>query len=224
MEVSPDKSADVSQMLERCPENDRDAASRLMLLVNEELQARASAYLRREHPDHALQATALVHQAYLKLALEDEVTSKNRAHFCAVAASLMRRILVHHARDHNGQERNGRRAKFSPQETQGIHQEGVADLIALDEALERFGLAYPRASAVVEMKFFGGMDTGEITEVLNVPEKTVLSDWSFAKLWLSRVLMHRTRNQGERVARLFRSISECSKKELAEFGRIPPRS
>ena len=86
-------------------------------------------------------------------------------------------------------------------------------------ALERFGLAYPRASAVVEMKFFGGMDTGEIAEVLNVPEKTVLGDWSFARIWLSRVLMQRARNQGERVARLFTSISECSEKEPAEFVR-----
>src|SRR5690348_17677541 len=88
------KSADVSQMSQRWPEDDRDAVSHLMLLVNQELQARASAYLRREHPDDTLRATALVHQAYLKLAIEDEVTSKNRAHFCAVAATLMRRILV----------------------------------------------------------------------------------------------------------------------------------
>ena len=221
MEVRPSMSADISQMLERSSDGERDAASRLMLLVNQELQARASAYLRREHPDHMLQTTALIHQAYSKLEIDDQGTSKNRALFCAVAATLIRRILVQHARDHNGHERNGGGAKISLQESCGIHQEGVADLIALNEALERFGLAYPRASAVVEMKFFGGMDTGEIAEVLNVPEKTVLSDWSFAKLWLSRVLIQRTRNQGERVARLFRSISECSEKELAEFVRIP---
>ena len=212
MEVRPDKSADVSQVLERCPEADRNAASRLIVLVTQELRARASAYLRREQSDHTLQATALVHQAYLKLAIEDEVTSKNRAHFCAIVATLMRRILVQHARDHHGQECNGRGAKFSLQETRKIHQEGVADLVALDEALERFGLAYPRASAVVEMKFFGGMDTGEISEVLNVPEKTVLDDWNFAKVLLSRVLVQRTRYQGERVARLFSCISECSEK------------
>jgi len=210
MEACPNKSANVSQLLERWPQDDRDAASRLMLLVNQELRARASACFRRKHPDHTLEVAALVHQAYLKLAIDDKVTSRNRAHFCAVAATLMRRILVQHARDHNAQERNGRRAKISLQQPPGIHQEGVADLIALDEALERFGLAYPRASAVVEMKFFGGMDTGEIAEVLNVPEKAVLGDWSFAKLWLSRVLMQRTRNQGERVARLFRSISEAA--------------
>jgi len=223
MEVPPDKSAEASQTLEQWPEGDRDAASRLMLLVNQELRARATAYLRREKPDHTLQATALIHQAYLKLAIEDEVTSTHRAHFCAVAATLMRRILVQHARDHNRQEHSDRGTKIPPQQSCGIYREGVADLIVLDEALERFGLAYPRASAVVEMKFFGGMHTGEIAEVLNVQEKTVLGDWSFAKIWLSRVLMQRTRNQGERVARLFRSISECSEKELAEFVRIPQR-
>jgi RNA polymerase sigma-70 factor (ECF subfamily) len=224
MEVRADRSANVSQMVQQWPDGDRDAASRLMLLVNQELQARAAAYLRREYPDRTLQPSALVHQAYLKLAIEDEGTSKNSAHFRAIAATLIRRILVQHARDHNEQERSGRGAKTSLQQSCGIHQEGVADLIALDEALKRFGLVYPRASAVVEMKFFGGMDTREITEVLNVPEKTVLSDWSFAKLWLSRVLIQRTRNQGERVARLFRSISECSEKELAEFVRIPDGS
>jgi len=221
MGVRPDRSANVSQMLEKWPDGDRDAASRLMLLVNQELQARASVYLRRDYPDRTLQPSALVHQAYFKLAIEDEATCKKSAHFRAIAATLIRRILVQHARDHNGQERSGRGAKTSLQQSCGIHQEGVVDLIALDEALERFGLVYPRASAVVEMKFFGGMDTREITEVLNVPEKTVLSDWNFAKLWLSRVLIQRTRNQGERVARLFRSISECSEKELAEFVRIP---
>ena len=224
MEVPPDNSADVTQTLDQWHDGDRDAASRLMLLVNQELRARASDYFRREHPDHTLEATALVHQAYLKLAIEDRVTSKNRAQFCAVAATLMRRILVQHARDHNRQKRGDQGAKVSLDETRGIRQEGAPDLIALDEALERFGLTYPRASSVVEMKFFGGMDTREIAEVLNVPEKTILGDWSFAKDWLSHALMQRADNQGQRVARLFKSISKYSEEELAEFVRIPRRS
>jgi RNA polymerase sigma-70 factor, ECF subfamily len=223
MPIPLDNSHDVSQTLQHWPEGDRDAASRLMLLVNQELRARACDYLRRERPDHTLQATALVHQAYLKLAIEDEVTSKNRAHFCAVAANLMRRILVQHARDQNRQKRGGQWPKVSPDETRGIHQQGARDLVALDEALERFGLTYPRASAVAEMKFFGGMDTRDIAEVLNVPEKTVLGDWSFAKDWLSRALMQGAGNQVERVARLFKSISEGSEEEVAEFVRIPLR-
>jgi RNA polymerase sigma factor (TIGR02999 family) len=206
MEIAPMTSGDVPRPLQQSGQGRRDPAARLMLLVNEELRARASAYLRRKHPDYGLQAAALIQHAYSNLALEDGVTSKNRAHFCAVAANLVRRILVEHARDHTRQECNNREAKFSLPQTRKIHQQGVADLIALDEALERFGLAHPRASAVVEMKFFGEMDTGEIAEVLNVPEKTVLADWSFAKTWLSRVLMQRTRNQGERVARLFRYL------------------
>jgi RNA polymerase sigma factor (TIGR02999 family) len=224
MVVPPENSAGVSQILDQWRDGDRDAASRLMLLVNQELRGRASDYFRRERPDQTLRATALVHQAYLKLAIEDQVTSKNRAQFCAVAATLMRRILVQHARDHNRQKRSGQETKSSLHETRGIHQEGAPDLVALDEALEQFGLTYPRASAVVEMKFFGGMDTPEIAEVLNVPEKTVLGDWSFAKTWLSRTLMQRAGNQGERVARLFTSISERSEKGLAEFVRIPLRS
>src|SRR5947207_15737280 len=108
MAICPANSADVAQMLKQWCEGNRDVASRLMELVNQELRARASAYFRRERPDHTLQATALVHQAYLELAIEDQVTSKNRAHFCAVAASLMRRILVQHARDRERQTRGGR--------------------------------------------------------------------------------------------------------------------
>jgi len=219
MAIPHDNSHDADQTLEQWRDGDRDAASRLMLLVNQELRARASDYFRRERPDQTLQATALVHQAYLKLAIEDQVTSKNRAHFCAVAATLMRRILVQHARD---DKRTGRGTKIST-DAHGVHQRDVPDLIALDEALERFGLTYPRASAVVEMKFFGGMDTREIAEVLNVPEKTVLSDWSFAKDWLSRALIQGAGNRSDRVARLFKSISECSEEELAKFVRIPLR-
>jgi RNA polymerase sigma factor (TIGR02999 family) len=218
MAINPNNSPDVSQTLEQWCEGDREAASRLMLLVNQELRARASDYFRRERPDQTLQATALVHQAYLKLAIEDQVTSKNRAHFCAVAATLMRRILVQHARDDKG---TGRRTTST--DARGIHQEGGPDLIALDEALERFGLSYPRASAVVEMKFFGGMDSREIAEVLNVPEKTVLGDWTFAKDWLSRALMQGAGNRIDRVARVFKSISQSSEEDLAEFVRIPLR-
>jgi RNA polymerase sigma factor (TIGR02999 family) len=219
MAIPPDNSADVTQTLEQWRHGDRDAASRLMLLVKEELRARASDYFRRERPDYTLHAAALVHQAYLKLAIGDEVTSKNRAHFCAVAANLMRRILVQHARDQNRQKRSDQGAKVSLHETRGKHQEGAPDLVALDEALERFGLTYPRASAVVEMKFFGGMDTREIAEVLNVPEKTVLVDWSFAKDWLSHALMQGAGNQVERIARLFKSISEFSEERSGEISR-----
>jgi RNA polymerase sigma-70 factor, ECF subfamily len=223
MAITPDNSTDATEILEQWRDGARDAASRLMQLVNQELRVRASDYLRRERPDQTLRATALVHQAYLKLAIEDQVTSKNRARFCAVAATLMRRILVQPARDQNRQERSGWGTNVSLHEARGIHQEGAADLVALDQELERFGLRYPRASAVVEMKIFGGMDTREIAEVLNVPEKTILSDWSFGKTWVLRTLMQTTGNQGERVARLFKSISKCSEEELAEFVGIPSR-
>jgi len=224
MQVYASASADVRQNFEKWPDGDRDAASRLMTLVNQELRTRASGYLRREYPGDTFRANALCQRPPAKLPVEDRVTSKHRALFRAVAANLMRHILVEHARDRNRQQRNGRGASFSLHDTRLIPEEGIADLIALDEALRRFGLAYPRASAVVEMKFFGAMDTGEIAEVLSVPEKTVLSDWRFGKTWLARVLMQRTHDQDEWVAGLFRSISECSEKQLASFVRIPERS
>src|SRR5204862_7858821 len=109
-------------------------------LVNQELRGRASDYFRRERPDHTLEATVLVHQAYLKLAIEDRVTSKNRAQFCAVAATLIRRILVQHAREHNRQKRAGQGVKVSPDDTCGVYQECRPGLVGIDEALERFGL------------------------------------------------------------------------------------
>ncbi len=223
MAIRPDNFSNVIEILEQRLEGDREAASRLMLLVNQELRARACHYFRRKAPDQTLRATALVHQAYLKLAIEDQVTSRNRAQFCAVAARLMRHILVQHARDHDTQKSSSQGGKASRHERREKAQEGSLDLIALDAALERFGLSFPRASAVVEMKFFGGMDTKDIAEVLNVSEKTVLRDWSSAKDWLARALVQRTDNQADRVARLFKSISECSEEELAEFVRIPLR-
>ena len=189
MAIHPESSPDITQILEQWREGDREAASRLIPLVYQELRARAADYLRRERADHTLQATALVHEAYLKLAIQDQAAWKNRAHFCAVAATMMRRILVQHAREHNRQKRGGQWEKVYLDETRELRQEHAPDLVALDQALSRFGLTYPRESSVVEMKFYGGMDTREIAEVLNVSEKTVLRDWNFSKAWLSRALV-----------------------------------
>jgi RNA polymerase sigma-70 factor, ECF subfamily len=188
MEVPPNGTSDVAQILQRWSEGDREAPPRLMPLVYEELQARAAECLRPECPDHTLQPSVLVHQAYLKLADQNRATWKNRAHFRTVAASLMRRILVQHAREHNSQKRGGKWEKANLDETGELGAESMPGILVLDEVLERFGLSYPRESTVAEMKFFGGMETKEIAEMLNVSEKTVLRDWSFAKAWLSREL------------------------------------
>lgn len=179
---------DVTQILHQWSDGDKNAAARLMPLVYEELRRRAAAYLSRERPDHTLQATALVHEAYLKLVDQNRANWKDRAHFASVAASLMRRILVQHARTHNAEKRGGKLDKLYLDQTRELSQERPPDLVALDDALKSFAITYPREGKVVELKFFGGLEANEIAEVLDVSSKTVLRDWNFAKLWLRREL------------------------------------
>ncbi len=159
-----------------------------MPLVYEELRRLARSHLARERGDHTLQATALVHEAYLRMADQTQLTWKDRAHFYGIAAHLMRRILVDHARAHNAAKRGGLKQKLTLDEARELPVKQAVELIALDGALEEFAEDYPRKSEVVELKFFGGLDTKEISEVLHVSEKTVLRDWNFAKLWLCREL------------------------------------
>ncbi|HEU0210151.1 MAG TPA: sigma-70 family RNA polymerase sigma factor [Candidatus Udaeobacter sp.] len=179
---------EVTQILRSWSAGDSDAAARLMPLVYEDLRRRAEGYLRRERPDHTLQPTALVHEAYLQLVNQDHASWKDRAHFSSVAAHLMRRILVQHARMHNAQKRGGKLEKLYLDETRELSQECQPDLVALDDALQSFASTYPREAMVVELKFFGGLEANEIAQVLDVSEKTVLRDWNFAKLWLRRAL------------------------------------
>jgi RNA polymerase sigma factor (TIGR02999 family) len=179
---------DVTQILKNWREGSEDASARLMPLVYEELRRLAREYLRRERPDHTLQATALVHEAYLRMVDEKSASWKDRAHFYGIAARLMRQILVDHARAHNAAKRGGLEQKFTLDEARDLPASGATDLVELDGALENFAKTYPRKSEVVELKFFGGLETHEIAEVLQVSEKTVLRDWSFAKLWLCREL------------------------------------
>ena len=179
---------DATQILKEWSEGDKDAPARLMPLIYEELRRRAAEYLRHERPDHTLQATALVHEAYLKLIDQNRVDWKSRAHFCGVAAQLMRRVLLEHARGHNAEKRGGKLEKLYLDETHELSDERAHDLIALDDALKSFTSTYPREGEVVELKFFGGLAANEIAEVLDVSQKTVLRDWNFAKLWLRREL------------------------------------
>ena len=161
----------------------------LMPLVYQELRQRAADYLRRERTDHTLQATALVHEVYLKLVDQNRADWKNRAQFCSIAARLMRRILVQHAREHNREKRGGKWKKLYLDETRELAREHAPDIVAVDDALKNFATLYPRESEVVELKFFGGLQAKEIAEILNISSKTVLRDWKFAKLWLSRDLI-----------------------------------
>jgi RNA polymerase sigma factor (TIGR02999 family) len=179
---------DVTQILQAWSDGDDTAPDRLMPVVYAELRRLAGDYFRRERPDHTLQATALVHEAYLKLVDEKRVTWKNRAHFCGIAARLMRQILMEHARAHNAAKRGGKLEKLYLEETRHLAAERAPDLVDLDDALKTLSAAHPRESEVVELKFFGGLDANQIAEVLNVSAKTVSRDWSFAKLWLLRQL------------------------------------
>src|SRR5437588_3773120 len=187
-EVSIAPTEEATRILQEWNHGDTNAAARLMPLVYEELRRRAAEYLRHERPDHTLQATALVHEAYLKLIDQKRATWKSRAHFGSVAANIMRRILVQHARTHNAEKRGGKLEKLYLDETRELACERQPELVALDEALQNFTTTYPREGNVVELKFFGGLEANEIAEVLNVSAKTVLRDWNFAKLWLRREL------------------------------------
>jgi RNA polymerase sigma factor (TIGR02999 family) len=179
---------DVTQILQAWSEGDQSAPERLMPMVYQELRRLAGDYLGRERSDHTLQATALVHEAYLKLVDQNRVDWKNRAHFCGVAAQLMRRVLMEHARAHNAEKRGGKMEKLYLDETRELSHQRAPDLIELDDALKNFASTFPRESEVVELKFFGGLEAKEIAEVLHVSTKTVLRDWNFAKLWLCREL------------------------------------
>lgn len=180
--------ANATQILQEWAAGDPDGPVRLMPLVYEELRRRAAHYLRRERADHTLQATALVHESYVKLVDQQRGNWKDRAHFCSVAAHIMRRILVQDARAHHRQKRGGGWEKVYLDETRELQRAEPPDLLALDEALLEFAKSYPRESRVVELKFFGGMEREEIAAVLNVSTKTVSRDWTFAQAWLRRRL------------------------------------
>jgi len=186
--LQPDPPQDVTQILKDWSEDREAVAARLMPLVYEELRRLARAYLQRERGDHTLQATSLVHEAYLKLIDQKRVDWKNRAHFCGVAAQMMRRVLLDHARGHQAAKRGGKLEKLYLDETRELAQERGPDLIELDGALQSLAATYPREAEVVELKFFGGLGAKEIAEVLKISSKTVLRDWNFARAWLCRAL------------------------------------
>jgi RNA polymerase sigma factor (TIGR02999 family) len=186
--VNPRASSDVTQILLDWSKGDNTAPEKLIPLVYEELRRLARSYIGRERADHTLQATALVHEAYLRLTDQTHLNWKDRAHFYGIAARSMRQILVDHARARNAAKRGGLEQKFSLDEARELPTKAEIDLIELNAALENFAKDYPRKSEVVELKFFGGLDAKEISEVLQISEKTVLRDWNFAKLWLCRAL------------------------------------
>jgi RNA polymerase sigma factor (TIGR02999 family) len=179
---------EVTQILQEWNDGSTEAPARLMSLVYAELRRLALSYLRREREAHTLQPTALVHEAYLRLVDQTQVTWENRAHFFGIAAQLMRRVLVDHARAHLAEKRGGSGIKLQLDEARFMPEEKGDDLLALDEALERLSQTDPRMSRVVELRFFGGLSEPEAADVLGVSERTVRRDWRMAKLWLYREL------------------------------------
>jgi RNA polymerase sigma-70 factor, ECF subfamily len=176
----------VTQLLVRWREGDRRALDELMPLVYEELHRLAAHYMRGERPGHTLQTSALVNEAYLRLAGNEDIQWQDRAHFFAIAAQAMRRILVDHARRRGGQKRGGDAHKVALDEALLVSAERAAEVVALDDALARLAEIAPRKSQLVELRFFGGLDIEETAEVLQVSPGTVMRDWTFAKAWLRR--------------------------------------
>ncbi len=179
----------VTRMLVDWSAGNREAAVQLMPLVYDELRNIARGYLRRERPDHTLQATGLVHEAYLRLIDQDVATWENRAHFFGVAASVMRRILVDHARRAGAGKRGGGWDKLELNEALLASPERSVDLIALDDALQSLAEIDSRKSHLVELRFFGGLTVEEAGEVLEVSPSTVKREWRIAKAWLRRDML-----------------------------------
>jgi RNA polymerase sigma factor (TIGR02999 family) len=167
---------------------DSHAFDQLVVLVNDELRHIARRYMRREPRGHTLQATALVNEVYLRLVDVNRVHWRSRAHFFAIAARTMRRILVDHARARDNQKRGGSLQRIVLDETALMFTEPAHDLVRLDEALRELEEAYPRKAQVVELRFFGGLTLEETAEAIRVSTDTVKRDWRFAKLWLMREL------------------------------------
>jgi RNA polymerase sigma factor (TIGR02999 family) len=177
-------SGEVTQLLADLRKGDRGAESRLFDVVYAELHRMAVRYMRHERPDHTLQATALIHEAYVDLIDQQEKDWQNRAHFYGVAAQVMRRVLVDYARMHGTAKRGGGQHKVCLDEALLMTAEQSDELVALDEALSRLAQFDPRQSRVVELRFFGGLNEEETAQVLSVSSRTVRRDWSLAKVWL----------------------------------------
>lgn len=178
----------ITELLIEWRDGDETALDKLMPLVYEELRRLARYYMRRERPGHTLQSAALVNEAYLRLVDHKGMRWQNRAHFFAVAAQAMRRILVDYARSHQYLKRGGGNEIVGLDEAAAVVQKQAADIVALDDALTDLAALDPRKSQIVEMRYFGGMTVEETAEVLGLAPVTVMRDWSTAKAWLLRAI------------------------------------
>ncbi len=178
----------ISGLLTRLRSGHPEAAGQLIDLVYPELRRLAQHYMNQERPSHTLQATALVHETYLRMFGSEAIQWQNRAHFFAVAAQQMRRILVDHARTRGARKRGGSRVRVSLDSVAGLLEKRDEDLIDLDEALQRLEALDPRAGRIVELRFFGGLTEKEAAAVVGISVATLKRDWEFARAWLFQQL------------------------------------
>jgi len=181
-------STDVTSLLKRYSNGDQGALVDLIPQIYDELRRLASSYLRAERLDHTLQTTALVHEAYLRLVDQKQVEWNNRNHFFGVAAQMMRRILVDHARKHVSLKRGGSFARISLEQAAVFSRERPRELIAVDELLTRLASLDPQGSRIVELRFFAGFSLEETAEVMGLSIARVRRDWSVTKAWFTREL------------------------------------
>jgi len=176
----------ITHLLKEWGEGDQQALDELTPLVYEELRQQAARYLRKERPNHSLQATALINEAFLRLIDVKDVQWQNRAHFFAIAANLMRRVLVDHARRRDAEKRGGSQVCLTLDEGLAWANEPDVDLLAIDEALDRLALIDEQQARIVELRFFSGLTVDETATALGISPKTVKRDWSVARAWLKR--------------------------------------
>ena len=179
---------DVTVLLNAWSDGKQDALDELMPIVYEELRKLARSYLRAERPEHTLQPTALVNEAYLRLVDQRNVRWQNRRHFFGIAAQLMRRILVDHARKRQSEKRGGGDVLIPFEDAKGVPAK-ARDLVALDDALKDFATIDPRSARIVELRQFGGLSIDETAEVLEISSATVKRDWTVATAWLRRATL-----------------------------------
>ena len=179
----------ITRLLIAWSDGDKEALDALMPLVYDRLRRLAASYLRHEREGHTLQTTALVNEAYLRLIQQDQVSWRDRAHFFAIAAQMMRRILVDHARHHSYAKRGGATPNLSLADLDRVSVEKDPDLIALDEALTALARKDAQQAKLVELRYFGGLTKEEIAEVLGISSATVTRRWRLTKAWLYRYLV-----------------------------------
>jgi len=182
-----DGRGDVTQLLKAMANGDEKAAESLLPLVYKELHRLAKSYMRRERPDHTLQATALINEAYLRLARED-TDWNSREHFIGVAANVMRRVLVDYARQHKAEQRGGGLKRVEMEDDLAISAAKLDEVTELDEALKLLEKENPRQAKVVELRYFGGLSVEQIASFMGISPRSVKRDWSLARIWLYRQL------------------------------------